>query len=185
MPINSEVIWQDFSKPLGSFIKRRVANAYDVEDILQEVFIKIHRNIGGLNDDNEIQAWVYTVARNAITDFYRKKKNEVYFATPDEINSENASDLGTDQEIAMSIKSMINHLPAKYKQAIQLTEFEDLTQKELAERLGLSVSGAKSRVQRARHKLKEMLLYCCHFEFDRWGNVLEYQQKSKDCKFCS
>ena len=75
-------------------------------------------------------------------------------------------------------------MPEKYKQAIILTEYEGLTQK-LAEKLGLSLSGAKSRVQRARLKLKELLLNCCHFELDRFGNILEYHHKSKACNFCS
>ena len=79
---------------------------------------------------------------------------------------------------------MINSLPEKYKQALILTEFQNLTQKELAERMGLSVSGAKSRVQRARIKLKELLLGCCSLEFDHYGNVIDYEHKCSDCKFC-
>ena len=83
---------------------------------------------------------------------------------------------------------MVESLPDDYRQALLLTEYEGLTQRELAERLGLSVSGAKSRVQRAREKLKEMLLDCCHFEFDRLGRVIDYQPKyacftNQECKW--
>lgn len=91
----------------------------------------------------------------------------------------------TVNEIASCIKAMINHLPEKCRQAIISTEFAGLTQKELGEKLGLSLSGAKSRVQRAREKLKAMLLECCHFEFDRLGNILDYRHKENTCPYCT
>jgi RNA polymerase sigma-70 factor (ECF subfamily) len=78
-------------------------------------------------------------------------------------------------ELIPCIQEMIDDLPADYRQALILTEYEGLTQKELAQRLGISLSGAKSRVQRAREKLKIMLLNCCHFEFDRLGRVVDYE----------
>jgi len=77
---------------------------------------------------------------------------------------------------------MMNSLPELDRQALILTEYRGLTQKELGERLGLSFSGAKSRVQRAREKLKQMLLACCHFELDRQGHIINYQSR---CQCCS
>lgn len=76
------------------------------------------------------------------------------------------------------------YLPESHKQAIILTEFKNIPQKDLGERIGLSVSGAKSRVQRAREKLKKMLLDCCQFELDHMGNIIEYRHKTDKCKFC-
>ncbi len=102
----------------------------------------------------------------------------------EDITNEPDDDLSSNEEIVSCLKAMINHLPEKYKQAIILTEFQNLTQKELSERMGLSLSGAKSRVQRARSMLKETLLGCCHLEFDRLGNIIDYTHKTKDCKFC-
>ncbi|HLZ55439.1 MAG TPA: sigma factor-like helix-turn-helix DNA-binding protein, partial [Ktedonosporobacter sp.] len=71
--------------------------------------------------------------------------------------------------------------PDQDRQALVLTEYQGLTQKELGERLGLSFSGAKSRVQRAREKLKQELLACCHFELDRRGHILDYQPRCDCC----
>jgi len=79
---------------------------------------------------------------------------------------------------------MINVLPEKYREAILLTEFGNYTQKELSEKMGLSLSGAKSRIQRARNQLKEMLIGCCQIDFDHFGNVVDYKHKTEDCKFC-
>lgn len=179
-----ENIWNDFSKPLKGFIKKHVNNHQDVEDILQNVFYKVHSNIGSLKDADKIQAWVYKIAGNAIIDYYRSNKVQLdSYESIDEIQSVIEQDNNSNKEIALCVKAMIMHLPEKYKQALLLTEYQNLTQKQLGEKLGLSVSGAKSRVQRAREKLKEMLLGCCHLEFDHLGNVVDYKQKCVDCNY--
>lgn len=184
---NVENLWVRFNKPLMSFIKKRVNNDEDAEDILQDVFCKIQNNINGLKASDKIHAWVYSITRNAITDFYRTHRignlsSELSDDIPDnrlDSGSENAN-----EEIAQCLIEMINSLPDKYKEALLLTKFQNLTQMELSKRLGLSLPGAKSRVQRARGKLKEMLFDCCNLEFDRLGNVIEYQDKKNRCKFC-
>jgi RNA polymerase sigma-70 factor, ECF subfamily len=175
----------ELSIPLKDFIKRRVKNDEDAEDILQTVFYKIHYNIDNLNETEKIHAWIYRITKNAIADFYRAQKNESYIKElQDDIIDEVQEEVTANYEIAQCLKTMIQCLPEKYKQAIILTEFQNLTQKELGERLGLSVSGAKSRVQRARIKLKEMLLSCCYLELDPLGNVIDYKHKCSDCKYC-
>lgn len=180
-----ESIWEEFNKPLKSFIQRRIKYDQDVDDILQNVFFKIHNSISSLRDTDKIHAWVYRIASNTIADFYRTQRYEVNtIELPEDIISDADDELTANDEIAQCLKVMIDYLPENYKQAIILTEFQHLTQKELGERMGLSVSGAKSRVQRARAKLKQMLLGCCQLEFDRLGNVVDYQHKCNDCKFC-
>jgi RNA polymerase sigma-70 factor (ECF subfamily) len=69
---------------------------------------------------------------------------------------------------------MIAALPESYREAIQLAEINGLTQLEAARRSGLTFSGMKSRVQRARSQLKDMLLDCCRVELDRRGGILDY-----------
>lgn len=185
MDICIESIWTELSKPLKGFIRKRVKNDQDVDDILQNVFIKIHNSISDLKEADKIHAWVYSITRHTLADFYRTRKSESDITGfPEDSICDNEDKLTANDQISQCIIPMIKHLPEKYKQAILLTEFEDLTQKELSERMGLSVSGAKSRVQRARAKLKEMLLGCCHLEFDLRGNVIDYEHKSRDCKFC-
>lgn len=176
-------IWEEFSEPLKSFIKKRVANEQDADDILQEVFLKIHSNIGSLIDDNKIHAWIYRITRNTITDYYRRKGNNIEIT---ELSK--ASKSGVDEELSINtetvycLKGMIDSLPEMYKQSILLTEFQNMTQKELSEAMGISISGAKSRVQRARKMIKKMLLGCCYFEFDRFGNIIDYKHKNSKKK---
>jgi RNA polymerase sigma-70 factor, ECF subfamily len=84
-------------------------------------------------------------------------------------------------ELAPSVAAMVNALPEPYREALYLTEYQGLSQRDLAVRLGLSFSGAKSRVQRAREKLKQLLLDCCHLEFDRRGRIIDYQPRCACC----
>ena len=81
------------------------------------------------------------------------------------------------------VRPMIERLPEPYREALLLSEMEGMTQSAVAERLGISTSGAKSRVQRGREQLKAMILQCCHVDLDRRGNVLEYRQR-EDCRCC-
>lgn len=180
MAYNTEKIWEDFSEGLYSFISYRVSNPSNIDDILQDVFIKIHKNIDLLEDDTKIRSWVYQITRNTIIDYYRSQKNNTddidaipvedadALVTVDEIAGENAS-----KDVASGLKEMIEELPEKYSQALLLVEFQGLSQVELAKRLGISFSGAKSRVQRGRQLLKDSLMKCCHFEFDRFGTIID------------
>jgi RNA polymerase sigma-70 factor (ECF subfamily) len=116
---------------------------------------------------------MYQITRNAIVDYYRGQKPTI--DVPQIFPSVDGTPQDTPhQEIASGLKFMIDDLPEKYQQALLLTEYQGLTQKELAQHLGISVSGAKSRVQRARQKLKDQLMQCCHFEFDRYGTIIDY-----------
>ena len=79
---------------------------------------------------------------------------------------------------------MIEQLPDKYREAIKLSEIEKKTQKEVAELEKISLSGAKSRVQRGRALLKAMLHDCCQIEINKNNQLVSYEKKDKDCKFC-
>ncbi len=180
MIITTEGVWQEFSTKLKQFILKHVPEQQSAEDILQDVFVKIHTHIDTLRDKRKLQSWIYQITRNAIYDYYRDRK--AITGIPEILDlSEEPADNDVERMLAASIKEMIDCLPAVYRQALILTEYEGLTQKELADQLGLSLSGAKSRVQRAREKLKEMLLVCCHLEFDRRGRIIDYYPRCNCC----
>lgn len=184
MENKSEKVWIEFEGSLRKFIAGKVSEPEDVEDLLQNVFIKLYENIDKLYDKQKIKSWIFTVARNAINDYYRLKyKSPVQI----EISEDVISDLylaETDyNEITKCVLPVINDLPDIYKEAIKLTEYENMTQKEMSEYLGVSISTAKSRVQRARKMIKKTLCDCCTMEFDNYGNVLDYKKK-KDTKYC-
>lgn len=178
-------VLEEFRTPLKGFISKRISNEQDAEEILQDVLIKIHTEIETLKNSERINAWIYQITRNTIIDFYRRNARVKQFIELSEhITDDWDESLNFNEEIAACLKSMINSLPEIYRQAIILTEYHNLSQKELSENLGLSISGAKSRVQRARKLLKKMLAGCCQLEFDARGNIIEFHHKSSECKYC-
>jgi len=113
------------------------------------------------------------VARNAVIDFYRSDRpTEALGEVPEAPTDPEGEDL--QWELSKSVRDMMEGLHPEHREALYLTEYDGLTQKELARKLGISLSGTKSRVQRARSRLKAMLLDCCHFELDRRGRVMNY-----------
>jgi len=179
----TEQIWNAFHVPLQQFIRRRISDETTGEDILQEVFLKIHQHIETLNEVKKLESWVYQITRNVIIDEYRRKRPTIHLESPEVLAlPEELPDDDIITELFPSVQAMVRNLPEHDRQALILTEYQGLTQKELSERLGLSFSGAKSRVQRARDRLKQQLLACCHFEVDRRGHITDYQPRCRCCK---
>jgi len=172
MTITVQEIWEDFSQRLKNFILKRVENQHDAEDILQEVFCKIHSHVDKLRDEDKLEYWLYRITRNAIIDYYRQKPEKTQ---PLEVLEDVAEEptLENLEQVRSCLRPMINLMDKKYSQALILTEFEGLTQKAMAEKLNLSVAGAKSRVQRAKGNLKEMLMAGCNLEFDHLGQLID------------
>ncbi|MGG2196464.1 RNA polymerase sigma factor SigZ [Paenibacillus validus] len=180
-----ETLWSTFHEPLKTFIVRRTHRRHEADDILQDVFLKIFTKLDSLRDDQKLRPWIYQITRHSIIDFYRKDKP--FDELPEELPGTNESDeMNVNKELANCLRPLIRQLPDKYREAIELTELEGLSQKDLSEKLGISFSGAKSRVQRGRQKLKEIISACCHLELDRYGNILEYKQKNStsSCNSC-
>ena len=183
MYTTTEHVWETFHVPLQQFIRHRVSDDATAEDLLQDVFLKIHQHMETLKDVKKLESWIYKLTRNAIIDYYRSTRPTTSLDVPESLQlPEDLPDEDVVSELFPSVRAMVMSLPAQDRQALILTEYQGLTQKELAERLGLSLSGAKSRVQRARAKLKQQLLDCCHFELDRRGHVIDYQPR---CACCS
>jgi RNA polymerase sigma-70 factor (ECF subfamily) len=181
-----EAIWSHMSADLRKFIRRRVADEHLAEDLLQEVFLRIHRNLARLRGPERLAAWVYQIVRNVVHDHYRNSAAEP--ASLDEMEVEERRDERSTlrSQAAVWLGELIEEIPEPYRQAITLSEFEGLPQREIAARLGLSISGAKSRVQRGRAMLKDVLDQCCTFELDRLGNVTDCNPKSDRsvCRNC-
>ena len=173
-----ETIWNEFSAKLGQFIAARVADPATAEDILQDVFVKIQNRLDQLHDPAKLQGWLYLVTRNAIIDHHRTRKETA--EVPESLPAEPPPHDADVEELKAAFRRMIQTLPEPYRDALVLTEFEGLTQKEMAERLGISLSGAKSRVQRGREQLKQMLLERCEFEFDRLGRIIDCKPRTKE-----
>jgi RNA polymerase sigma-70 factor (ECF subfamily) len=183
MVTNIEAIWQEYHDKLRGFIQSRVGDKSTADDILQDVFLRIHSRINTLKETSKIKSWVYQITRNAVIDYYRVNK-------PMEELPELLATPGTDASVKAGevvtgcVLSMIKRLPEHYRQALMLSEIEGLTQKEVAKRQGISLSGSKSRIQRGRSMVKDMLKEVCHLEFDHQGNLIDARSKGAGCDNC-
>ncbi len=176
--IDTEAIWREFHKRLKAFVSRRVRRTDDVEDILQEVFVRIHRGISSIQQQERLPAWVFQITRNVIIDHIRSGSPQATMPLenidPPAAADEAAEDLQGAEELSACMEPMVAALPEHYREAIRLTDLNGLTQIEAARRSGVSFSGMKSRVQRARRQLKGMLEECCRIEVDRRGGIVDY-----------
>ncbi len=170
--------WGEYRTKLFRFILARVNDPASAEDIVQEVLIKVYEHLNTLKEQEKILPWMYQITRNSIVDYYRQHRP---IENIDQTMAAKEKNLEEDveKELAQCILPMVNQLPPNYREALQMAEFHGLTQKEIAQKQGLSLSGAKSRVQRGRKLLKEKLLDCCRIELDHQGKVYNYE-----CKNC-
>ncbi len=166
--------WEALTARLRPFIARRVSGEADVDDVLQEVLLRMHRGLPALGDTERLPAWMYAVARSAIADHGRARaRHPLAAAAPAEaVAPADEDDDVVAAELARSLSYFVALLPSPYREAVTLTELEGLTQKQAAEMLGLSLSGMKSRVQRGRAKLRAMLEACCAIALDARGRVV-------------
>lgn len=172
-----EEIWTDLHQELKKFIFSKVRDIDTSEDILQDVFLKIHLNIYTLSDCSKLTSWVYQITRNAVADHYRKTNLEVQIDGFDFAEQENEESLYLS--LSNCINQKINNLSEKYKQAILLTYFKNISQIAFAEEVNISYSGAKTRVQRGREKLKDLVVDCKNVVTDNIGNLIAYQNSQK------
>jgi RNA polymerase sigma-70 factor (ECF subfamily) len=178
----TEHAWYALHESLRAFFRKRVREAEEAEDLLQDVFLRIHTHADTLREGEKLESWIYQIARHRLTDYYRRQRPVISLEEVDlDIFLEEVPEDDVQAELAPSVAAMVNALPEPYREALVLTDYQGLSQRDLADRLGLSSSGAKSRVQRARAKLKQLLLDCCHFEFDRRGRIIAYQSRCACC----
>jgi RNA polymerase sigma-70 factor, ECF subfamily len=171
-------IWTDLYQELKKFISGKVKDINTTEDILQDVFLKIQLNIHTLTDCNKLTAWVYQITRNTIADHYRKTTNSAIQIDGFDL-AEQADEEPLYHSLNNCISQKINQLSDTYKEAILLTYLKSYSQIELAEKLNISYSGAKTRVQRGREKLKDLILDCPNVETDSKGNPIAYEPPKK------
>ncbi|MDP3215930.1 MAG: sigma-70 family RNA polymerase sigma factor, partial [Deltaproteobacteria bacterium] len=161
---------------LRPFVARRVAPA-DVDDVLQEIFLRVQTNLVHLRDAERFGPWVYQVARSAIIDHHRAASRHAPprdAEAPEPIEEAVAPSDAEDAEaeVCRCIAPFVARLPSPYREAITLTELEGLGQNEAALLVGASPSAMKSRVQRGRERLRAMFLACCEIALDPRGRVI-------------
>ena len=180
-------LWTELGGRVRRFVGSRVNDPATADDLTQDVMLKVQANLGSLPPEEKLAAWVLAVARNAVIDHYRARavRDHADIAdldpADDDIEDERQAAV---RDLTPCVRRMIEQLPEPYRQAMKLADIAGLNQQEVADRTGISLSGAKSRVQRARQQLREMILDCCKVERDGRGNVVDYETTKRSSRYC-
>ena len=184
MTQTTETLWRELSDQLRHFLQSQVSDPSLAEDLLQECFLRIHRNLTKLQDDQRLVSWVYQIARNLVSDHFRKqyrRQDAAHLDTP----SDHPKERNLNAELGQTLKSFLPLLPNHSREVLELYEFQGLSQPAIADRLNLSLSATKSRLQRGRQQLRKLLLDCCELESDRYGNIVDCREKDpQSCTHC-
>ncbi len=181
-PVSTEALWETFHDRLHQFIRAHVADPMTAEDILQTVFLTVHQRSSEVRDATRLVSWLFQITRHAIIDAYRERHT---LPLPDDAAERFAAPTMDPpdwyQALTPCLYSLLPCLPSMDQEAIRLADLEGVAQRALAARWGLSFSGAKSRIQRARARLKAVLMAGCHVELNRQGVPMGF---ASDCQCC-
>ncbi|HZQ65036.1 MAG TPA: sigma-70 family RNA polymerase sigma factor [Gaiellaceae bacterium] len=189
----TEASWSQLHKRLHAFVARRVPDQGVVDDLAQEILLRLYTQIGRLRRQERLDAWAYQVARNVIADYWRDRaaRREVpvgqeltdLLGSVPELEDDDQPDRLRGQ-IAACLAPRLTRLAEPYREAIRLTDLGGHTQAEAATLLGLSLPGMKARVQRGRAQLRELLRSCCRIELDRRGQISELEPRGSSSCGC-
>lgn len=180
-------IWDDLGSRLRRFVGSKVSDPHVADDITQDVLLKVQSQMDSLPPEEKLPGWVFTIARNAVIDYYRARAvrdhANIDDVEPPAIMTEAETNVAV-REFTPCLVRMVERLPEPYREAMKLVDFEGLNQRQLADRIDISLSGAKSRVQRARQQLREMIEDCCRIERDSLGNLMDFDTTERSSRYC-
>lgn len=151
-------LWRAHQPDLRRFVRRRVSDPHDAEDTVQDVFVRAQESLHQLESEKRAAAWLARIAANRIVDLYRARR------PTEELPEDRAAQEPQDDpviELATCVPEMIERLPQTYRDALRLSEIDGTPQRLVAQQMDLSLSGAKSRVQRGRVLLRRLIERCC------------------------
>jgi len=167
-------ILKDFNDELYFFILKKVKNKDVANDVFQNTFLKIHKNLSKLHKEEKVRAWVFQICRNEIANYFRKESNYVSKLTDnEEISSQ-------EYDFICCFDKFINELPEIYKHVIELIYISGLKQKDVANKLDISLENVKVRLKRAKEILKKKFNECCKYEVDKNGKLIG----ESNCSIC-
>lgn len=178
--------WGRLRADVSRLVARRLPTRADVEDVAQEVLLRVWKNGGSVRDDERFGAWLARVAYTAAADHMRDRRRFQVARYPAAEEPDDAEGVALPEDdagpeartlIAAVLRPFIAACPPLYREALVLSELEELPHAAIAVRLGLSVSAVKSRVQRGREHLRQRLERCCEIALDARGGPMSCEMR--------
>lgn len=167
--------WNEHQAELRRWAQGRTGTAAEADDVLQDVFMKALKQGGAFCDVKLPRAWLFEVARNTLIDRQRARRDWVEL--PEELAEEKDISATVD-ELTQCLPRVLSELSAEDREAIELCDLQGLPQAEYAQRTGLSLSAAKSRIQRARARLKRQMTQACQVQIGADGAVDDFVMRA-------
>jgi RNA polymerase sigma-70 factor (ECF subfamily) len=176
----TDQMWREVIAQLRAFVRRRIADPERADDLVGDILVRIQQNLHSLDDRERLLHWVFRIARNAVIDEYRRagRAREQPTGTgqdawPELSDEADDSDL-VQEELSRCLRPLLGGLPPEQRRAVEMIDLEGMAQADAARREGVSVSGMKSRVQRGRRRLAQLLDACCALTLDARGLPMDY-----------
>jgi RNA polymerase sigma-70 factor (ECF subfamily) len=161
--------WRQHQAELRGFLAHRLGAPEEADDLLQEVFLKALVLGEAFCVLANPRAWLFHVARNLLVDRLRVHRD--LLPLPDDLCAETAPEWAAVDLLSQCLPRVLSELSAADREAIVLCDIQAMTQQDFARHLGRSLAAAKSRVQRARRRLRARLTEACQVRFDARGQV--------------
>lgn len=178
--MTTQYIWNTYSEDVKRFVLNKIKNEQMANDLLQDIFIKIHSKLGTLHNLSKLKSWVFTIARNTVYDHFKSNSFSVEI-TEDSIAPNEESQTHTEKDCLYGI---LKNLPKKYRKPLFLSDIKGLKQEEVANLLNLPLPTIKSQIQRTRKLIKQGYIDCCNFEINKKGFLVGEIKEKQDCKVC-
>lgn len=178
-PALDEALAGELHRHVLAFFRRRVSNAVDAEDLVQDTMLRMVRSLKDLRSKDRLHPWLFRIAHSVLADYWQSRSR----APETELDTESLADADltsahATKELAGCLRLFVDRLPGRYRETVELSEIEELPHREIAQRLGLSISGVKSRVQRGREQLRHLVLGCCAVDF--YGGEVRTLERKPD-----
>ncbi|MHC4931042.1 MAG: RNA polymerase sigma factor [Planctomycetota bacterium] len=155
------LVVERYQKRVFSLIYGIVRDRHEVEDVAQEVFLKVFTRIGAFDERSKFYTWLYRVAANAAKDHVKKRSRRPAVALDEEVGTPDLEpgpgERAASAEVRLRVREAIASLPPRYREVLALRELEGLSYNEIASVLKISIGTVESRLHRARARLKRRL----------------------------
>lgn len=172
------LIWSRHEPELRGWLRATMPVSSNVEDVLQDSFVKAMRQGDRISDVTQPRAWLFEIKRNALIDRLRAQKPRAPLPTDWEELPEEPKDLDTEDALVACVPRVLSELDAQDREALELCDLQGMAQAEFAWLKGLSLPAAKSRVQRARQRMRERMAHGA-------GLPGDFRSQWKSGRFCA
>lgn len=166
------LLWQQYHQRLLGYLRRHLAVPDEAQDVAQTIFMKVFQHPPAPMSPEQLEAWLWRVTKNALVDHWRKQNKVPPLVSMDAddhgmdwLDAQAKPQAGVDANprlhMSCCLEAMVQHLPDKYRQTIELADLQQRPYRDVAQQLGVTESAIKSRIKRGREKLRDQLVACC------------------------